>query len=172
MDCHLLEVLSLLPTVLGIQISSASYKNSYRKFRVCSIRSHILVNGCWPFGQHIDTLKDCIICKMVQRTLDFALLRWGSNKVLFVKSFFCRWSPKSLSIVNQSLSIFGLFMKTFLHLQALFAVLRLSLFCSVMFSWLTVWTQNLVQAFFILKPLTTQKCKRFRKVNSKKPKRL
>ena len=39
---------------------SGSYKNSYRKLRVCTFKSKNLVNGCWPFRQHIHSLFNCI----------------------------------------------------------------------------------------------------------------
>ena len=33
-------------------MGSGSYKNIYRELRPSFIRSDILVNKCWPFGQH------------------------------------------------------------------------------------------------------------------------
>ena len=39
------EVFSPLPTFLSPQMGSGSYKNSYRKLRVYTLRSQILVNG-------------------------------------------------------------------------------------------------------------------------------
>ena len=38
---------------LSDQMSSGSHKNSQRELRWCFSRSDILVNTCWPFGQHM-----------------------------------------------------------------------------------------------------------------------
>ena len=82
-----------LPTVLSPQIRSGSYKNSYRKLRVCSIRSQILVNGCWPFRQHIDTLRDCIFEKWPRLLYEksvFSVLTSGCVRKHDLRSLYCR----------------------------------------------------------------------------------
>ena len=51
--------LKLHKTFLSDQEVSESYKNCYRKLRVCTFRSESLVNGCWPFRQHFDSILTC-----------------------------------------------------------------------------------------------------------------
>ena len=53
---------------------SGSYKNSYRKLRVCTFKSKNLVNGCWPFRQHIHRLFNRIAVKSLIATLRKVIL--------------------------------------------------------------------------------------------------
>ena len=77
-------VFSRLPAFLSFLMGSGSYKNSYRKLRVYSFRSQNLVNMCWPFSQHIDTLSNCVFAKC-------PWLVFGKNVVLI---FTCGYVPK------------------------------------------------------------------------------
>ena len=61
--CTFFGLFSTLPTFLSSQKGSGSCKNSHRKLRVYTFRSQNLVNMCWPFSQHIDTLRSCVFVK-------------------------------------------------------------------------------------------------------------
>ena len=42
----------------GFLFSNPMYKNIYRELRPSSMKFDILVNKCWPFGQHFNCLVD------------------------------------------------------------------------------------------------------------------
>ena len=50
--------------VLSDQMGSGNSKDSYRKLRVYTFISKILVNECWPFRQHTSTFINCISGKL------------------------------------------------------------------------------------------------------------
>ena len=73
-------VFLLLPSFLSPQMSSGGYKYSYRKLRVCTLRCEILVNGCWPFGQHFSCLVDHVsvnnVCGQLWKS-EFSYIWYG-----------------------------------------------------------------------------------------------
>ena len=62
-------------------MGSGSYKDSYRKLRAYTLSSNILVNMCWPFGQHIHTLYDVHVRKWalwISGKRDFPVYKRGT----------------------------------------------------------------------------------------------